>query len=107
MRQHPRSWAGKNIAWRIYLNLPNSPTRESHPPQWRQNPTALRIHRIFRTMPEELREAMLVLYVNHEWDWRQRAESLGVKRAKLYQLRDNLHYYLAGRLDIDSPQVAP
>lgn len=99
MRSNPKSWPKKNHAWRLWMEQgatggdfgPSNPT-------WDMAESAAEVHRIWRTMPEDMRDLMLVFY-GKRWSPKRKAKMLEISITRLYERRDHAHYYIVGRLD--------
>lgn len=107
MRHKVKSWPSKNMAWKMWREQgatssgrvgerePLGALAIFHP----SNRRVSELHRVWREMPDErLSMVMLACYVIRGGHQKQ-ADWLGETVRQMYQLRENLHYYLAGRLD--------
>lgn len=66
-------------------------------PDWYMPELALSIHAVYREMPETMRAVLIACYV-----WKcppdKKAERLEMSRSKMYEMRNNAHHFIAGRI---------
>ena len=105
MRKNPKCWSDKSPTWRLFRDqgAKGNMTKAKEPKGvlWifkEENADIAEIHRIWRDMPEDINNVMVVFYIK-KCSPKKKAEMLEVSTAGLYQLRSHAHYYIAGRFD--------
>lgn len=98
MRRSPKKWPSKNTVWRLWKEQGASGAEPGPAnPDWDIDEDVLELHRVWRSMPEELSDLLFVFYVKR-CEPKRKAEMLGVSITKMYELRSHAHYYIVGRL---------
>ena len=105
MRRNPKCWSDKSPSWRLFRDhgAKGNMTKAKEPSGVLQifkeeNADIAEIHRIWRDMPEELNNFMVIFYIR-KFGKKKKAEMLGITITKMYELRSHVHYYIVGRFD--------
>lgn len=113
MTKKPQGWSPKSPAWRLFRDRGSrSKMTEAREPKeallifTKEYADVAEIHRVWRTMPEDLSDLMVVFYIRR-FSLEKKAYMLGMSVRRMYEAVGNAHFYTVGRLPQKDCAISP